>query len=205
MTLKVEELHSKGYFHLDTLEHSDIGNFIKPYLFLKNGYVFGYFAASFVPLLVFGGMMGAHVARGTFDGEMLGHFFYGFSIAFLLIPLHEWIHGLAYQALGAKTVKYSANFRKLVFFAMADKYVTSYAEFKIIALAPFVVITSLSILLFFCLPYYWSLTMLGVLFVHSSCCGGDFGLLSYLHVHAVREIVTYDDVAASRSYFLVKV
>jgi hypothetical protein len=35
-------------------------------------------------------------------------------------------------------------------------------------------------------------------------CSGDFGLLSYFDVHRDKEMVTYDDKAAGRSYFYAK-
>ena len=60
-----------------------------------------------------------------------------------LIPIHELIHGLFYKLDGAPAVQYKANFKKFIFYAMADQYVTTFYSFVILAIAPFVIINTL--------------------------------------------------------------
>ena len=133
--------------------------------------------------------------------EGLVNLSYGLAIAFLLLPIHEFIHVLAYRSQGAVHTSYNANLKKFYFLAVADQFVASKKEFQIVALAPFVVITSVGfVLLFFTTPL-WSMTVLGALLTHTAFCSGDFGLLSYFDFHKDKEIVTYDDKESRVSYF----
>jgi hypothetical protein len=78
-------------------------------------------------------------------------------------------------------------------------------EFQVIALAPFVLITSMLTLLLFLVKGNWILTIAGVLVAHTAMCSGDFGLLSYFEFQKEKAVVTYDDVHAGVSYFFGKV
>lgn len=198
------ELPQHGYTEKAILSHTELIVFLRPYLFKANPYIIFYHVATFLPLAIFISSIGLQVAKHQYDWDMLSHFFYGFSIAFLLIPIHEGLHGLAYKYLGAPKVSYGANLRKFVFFALADKYVVDYREFRIVALTPFVVITLITSILYALSSIYWGYTCLGLIFVHSMCCGGDFGLLSYFWEHRNKTIVTYDDVEQKVSYFYEK-
>ncbi len=204
MKIEVDELQNAGYEPFATLYLSDIAGFIKPYLSKKNIYVYSYYAASGIPLILFMAMMGFVLAKNQGVANFFSNFFLGFSFAFLLLPLHEYIHGLAYRYVGAKNISYGADWKKFVFYAVADKFVANYQEFKIVALAPFMVITFLGIVLFFVLPADWKYSMVGMIFLHSAFCGGDFGLLSFFKENIDKEIVTYDDVPNKISYFLVR-
>ena len=85
--------------------------------------------------------------------------------------------------------------------APADQFVANKKEFQIVALAPFVVITSVGLVLLFFTTPLWSMTVLGALLTHTAFCSGDFGLLSYFDFHKDKEIVTYDDKESRVSYF----
>jgi len=129
------------------------------------------------------------------------HYFIGFSIAFLLVPLHEYIHVLAYKSQGAKNTSYDSNIKKFFFLALADKFVAAKNEFRIVALAPFASITSILLLLLTISSYSWTLTILGILLCHTAMSSGDFALLSYFEFHRDKEVVTYDNVEEKTSYF----
>ncbi|MGJ8868839.1 hypothetical protein, partial [Salmonella enterica] len=49
-------------------------------------------------------------------------FGFGCALTFLLIPIHEGLHGIAYKMCGAPTVTFAANWKKLYFMAIADKF-----------------------------------------------------------------------------------
>jgi hypothetical protein len=85
--------------------------------------------------------------------------------------------------------------------AMADQFVASRREFRLVALAPFLLINLVSIFLFFTVPLAWTYTVLGTLLTHTAFCSGDFGLLSYFEFHQDKEVVTYDDKENQVSYF----
>jgi hypothetical protein len=123
---------------------------------------------------------------------------------FLLIPIHEYIHVLAYKSQGALHTSYDSNWKKFYFMALADKFVANKHEFSIVALAPFVVITTMLGLALFWVEGLWSFTIIGTLIMHTAASSGDFGILSYFYFHKDKDIITYDDVGNKISYFYGK-
>lgn len=200
MKLQPQELAQEGFVLMDELAHQDLLPFIQRYIKHKTKATILYYAAN---ILMMGLAVGLLIRFGkTGFADAFAHFSYGIGLAFLLIPLHEYIHALAYKAQGAKQTSYDANLRKFYFMAMADQFVASRKEFQVVALAPFLTITAIFIILLFIVPGVWMVTVAGGMLTHTSMCSGDFGLLSYLEVHRDKEMVTYDDKAAGRSYFL---
>ena len=121
-----------------------------------------------------------------------------------LIPIHELIHGLFYKLAGAPTVSYKANFKKFIFYAMADKFITDQKNFVRLALAPFIVINSILIISILLSSGIISFLLAGILFIHTAGCAGDFALVSYFIENDGRNLVTYDDVSKGESYFYKK-
>jgi hypothetical protein len=103
--------------------------------------------------------------------------------------------------LGAPRVSYIANWRKLVFAALADRFVVNRREFWLVAFTPFVVLTVVLIGVGFFLPALWQLTALMTAFVHAALCAGDFALASYFWEQRDRDLVTFDDTASDRVWF----
>ncbi|MBD1364109.1 DUF3267 domain-containing protein [Mucilaginibacter sp. ZT4R22] len=206
MQLSPEELPENGYVILDKMDHLELVPFVQAYLKKSTLYSIAYFAANalVVVLMVFYFLLSLHQNKGFSAGKGFSYLAYGIGLAFLLIPLHEYIHVLAYRSQGAKNTSYDANLKKFYFMALADRFVANKREFTIVALAPFVAITlGLLIALLFTGPY-WSFTMLGMMFTHTACCSGDFGLLSYFEFNRHKSPVTYDDNTNRVSYFLGK-
>ncbi|MDO8992465.1 MAG: DUF3267 domain-containing protein, partial [Daejeonella sp.] len=129
------------------------------------------------------------------------NFSYGLALALLLLPLHEYIHVLAYKMNGAANTSYDANLRKFYFMALADKFVANKREFQIVALAPFLIISSILIGFIFIADQNWILTCVATLLAHTAMCSGDFGLLSYFDYHQDKDVVTYDEVGNNISCF----
>jgi hypothetical protein len=202
MNLKPDTLEANGYMLLDKLEHMELVPFVRTYINKRTLFSNLYMLSN---LLIFGSVgyfLVSHFKIGTFTlSEGLVNLSYGLAIAFLLLPIHEYIHVLAYKSQGAKHTSYDANLKKFYFLAVADQFVANRKEFQIVALAPFVVITSAGLLLLFFTPPLWSMTVLGTLLTHTAFCSGDFGLLSYFEFHKDKEVVTYDDKASRVSYF----
>lgn len=187
---------------LDTIRHDDLYGFIRE-AFEKRHFPF-YFMATFqllfVGVLFF--LMLKDVVQGYFRfSEEFMYFSYGLLSTVLLIAPHELIHGLAYRLVGAKKVSYEAHWRKFYFTAMADRFVVGSRAFRIVALAPFVVVTCICMVLLCILAGMWVYFILGILLTHTFFCSGDFGLLNYLETHRDKEVYTYDDQAARISYF----
>ncbi len=205
MKTKPEELLDNGYTLLDKLEHKELIPFVKLYLKKRTLSALAYKCSniSSIGFIVFWfwknfGTTNFHITEG------INYFLCGIAMAFLLIPLHEYIHVLAYKSQGAEKTSYDVNWKKFYFMAVADKFVVSKKEFQIIALAPFVSITAVLILLFVFSTPVWSFALLGMLLTHTAFTSGDFALLSYFEYHKEKEIVSYDDKENGISYFYCK-
>ncbi len=203
--MEVEELGELGYVELDVMDHDNILPFIRTYIG-KSGAVKWILAlACFLPLgYSVGSIIGLHVRDQLPWGEGVNLFFMGISCAFLLIPLHECIHMLAYRSQGATRTSFGVDLKRFVFLALADSFVADRRAFRIVAAAPFVVITFCLLAPIAFVDVKTQLVLLGAMSAHTACCSGDFGLLAYFDHHKGKDLVTYDDVAAKRSYFLAR-
>lgn len=202
MIVRPDELTEKGFVLLDKLEHKELIPFIKIYIKKRTKYSIVYNLSNFLIFGLVGYLFMIGFKQPDFDfGNRLTHFSFGLAIAFLLVPLHEYIHVLAYKSQGATNTSYDVNLKKFYFMALADKFVANKKEFEIVALAPFVIITSILTILFFIVNPNWNLTIFGILLMHTAMCSGDFGLLSYFEFNNDKQVVTYDDIENKISYF----
>lgn len=205
MKIHPSELENHGYTLQDRLEHHELIPFVQTWLKKSTFYSRLFIAFNVLALALLGMAFGFNAGRGSISiGEGLNHFSYGMGIAFLLIPIHEYIHVVAYRSQGAANTSYDVNWKKLYFMAVADQFVAGRREFQIVALAPFAIISTVLFIAFFLVSPVWQFAVLGTFFTHTACCGGDFSLLSYFQYHSDREVVTYDDAASKVSYFFVK-
>jgi hypothetical protein len=205
MKISPDALESHGFAHQDTLEHQDLIPFVQKYLKKPTVSSRLYTAAN---LLLFAALVANFVYQNGANeitiGTGLTFSSFGISIAFLLIPLHEFIHVLAYKYVGAERTSYDVNWKKFYFMALADRFVADRKEFKIVALAPFITITSLGLMALLLTSAEESFIPLSTILVHSAFCGGDFGILSYFDFHKDKTVVTYDDISTGKSYFLTQ-
>src|SRR6201989_3055301 len=142
MNLKPEELEANGYVLLDEMNHVKIKPFVKNYITKKTRFSYIYYLSvllSFSFLLFF--CVKLHLSENYPVSRILLRVALGILLILALVPIHELIHGLAYKLLGAKNTSYDVHLKKFYFLAIADKFVTSEREFKIIALAPFLIIS----------------------------------------------------------------
>lgn len=202
MKIKPDELLENNYVLLGKLRHKELVPFIQTYIKKRTKYSVIYYLCN---LIVFG-LAGYFFVKGyssaDYDpGDRFTHFAYGLAIAFALLPIHEYIHALAYKSQGATKTSYDANLKKFYFMALADKFVVNKKEFEVVALAPFVVITTVLTILLFIVNSNWTLTITGVLLTHTAMCSGDFGLLSYFEFNKDKNVVTFDDSDNKISYF----
>ncbi len=205
MNMKPEELTENGYVLLDKLEHNELVPFIRMYMKKWTKYTVFYYLCNLIlfGVVVYLLVQGYNLPNYSF-GDRFTHLSYGFALAFALIPLHEYIHVLAYKSQGATTTSYDVNLKKFCFMALADKFVANKKEFEIVAIAPFITISTTLLLVLFNVNASWQLMLSGGLLAHSAMCSGDFGLLSYMEFHKDKQPVTFDDVAHKISYFYGK-
>lgn len=204
MKLNPSDLENNGFKLQDELGHKELIPFVRSYMKKRTFYTVFYTICNLIVAVGIVLLFVIHRNTQIEFGDGIAYLSYGFAIAFLLIPLHEFIHVLAYKSQGAKDTSYDTNLKKFYFMAMADKFVANRKEFTIVALAPFAVISLVLILLLFLVDSYWMYTILGILLTHTAFCSGDFGLLSYFEFHKDKEVVTYDDKENRVSYFYAK-
>jgi hypothetical protein len=205
MNIDPTDLTQHGYVEIDRLGHKELVPFIRTYMKKPTLFSILYYLANIICFALVGYLFAIRINSSDYDvGDRFTHFSYGLALAFVLLPLHEYIHVVAYKSQGAKNTSYDANFRKFYFMALADKFVANEKEFRVIALAPFVFISSSLILLLFLVDGNWNLTIAGTLLTHTAMCSGDFGLLSYFEFHKDKDVVTYDDISNGVSYFYAK-
>lgn len=205
MNILPDQLESSGFRQLDSLDHKELVPFIRNYLGKRTRTKYLYIMLNLLFLLTALFLFFHSVkSEGLSFATSFGWLAYGFASTLLLIPIHECIHALAYRMMGAKHTSFDANIRKFYFLAMADQFVSSRREFQFVALAPFVLISLLLLFAMMIVPVNWQLMISGVLFMHTACCSGDFGMLCYFEVHREKELVTYDDRKAGQTYFFAR-
>lgn len=197
----IQELLAKGFVVEDKLSHSEIIPFVQVNLKKRTASTVVFVMAN---LLVVAAIVYNMTIVPIAIDAALSKFSLGMVCAFALIPIHEMIHGAVYYLVGAREVKYEANFRKFVFYAMADKFVANARQFALVAIAPFAVITTTLVVTCFFVSPANSFVVLGALLVHTGACSGDFGLMSYFDSNKEYEVVTIDDRDAATSYFLIR-
>lgn len=202
MNIKPEQLLEKGYVKLDELGHKELVPFIQTYIKKVTKYSVIYYVSNIIVFGLVGYLFVQNYNSPDYSfGERFTHFSYGLAIAIALLPLHEYIHVLAYKSQGAANTSYDANLKKFYFMALANKFVANKKEFEIVALAPFIIITSTLTVILFIVTSTWTLTVASILLAHTAMCSGDFGLLSYFEFNKDRQVVTYDDTENKISYF----
>jgi len=205
MELKPEELREQGFILLDSLDHQQLIPFVQKYLKKNTSISWMYTGINifFIAVIVYWLWKSVYVENIKFL-DCFSYLSFGIFFVFLLIPIHEYIHVLAYKSQGAQHTSYDVNWKKFYFMALAHQFVADRTEFSIVALAPFVVITITLSLALFWANGLWHFTILGTLTMHTAACSGDFGILSYFYFHKDHDIVTYDDIENKISYFYGK-
>ncbi|MFP4096864.1 MAG: DUF3267 domain-containing protein [Cyclobacteriaceae bacterium] len=199
-----DTLSSQSYKMEAQLDHSELLSFVREALSKKTAAAIIYkllnllLAGSLAALLVYALVQGAEYFLAAMAYTLLG-----MGGAMLLIPLHEALHALAYRILGAENITFDIKLKKFYFSTLAHGFVINRREFMIMALLPFVVITTFCLFALTWVSGPWSYFLASVLLIHTACCSGDFGLLSY--VSGLRgEVVTYDDVGQKLTFFFVR-
>ncbi|HMM11670.1 MAG TPA: DUF3267 domain-containing protein [Bacteroidales bacterium] len=201
-----DDLPGQGFRLVDELSHADLTPFLMKYLKLRGRFIKVWLVATAINVLLLTSLVTMLMLRGKAGfGTLAESVLPALLLLLLLIPLHEWLHALAYRCAGSKKVSYIINWKKLYVAALADRFVISRKPFYAIALAPFVIISSLLfIALLVCTNPFWQLAMATTLLLHTISCLGDFVMINYMQLRPEKEVVTYDDNEKGMSYFWVR-
>jgi hypothetical protein len=153
----------------------------------------------FVIMAGIGGMAGVCIAKSAapFPWWQLAVAVGGL---FLLLPIHEGIHALVFKALRAPEVGFGYSIKSLIIYAYAQRFVMTLRENAVVAVMPFLVITTGLVIAWGVWPSLW-LMWGSILFYHTLACIGDYVLVVYAVKNRHRTVFTYDDLDERKSYF----
>ncbi len=122
-----------------------------------------------------------------------------------LIIIHELFHALAYLLTGARKISFGVILKKFVFYALADRQVIAPRAFHIVALAPFVVVKLVCLVVIFAtgdiqLRYFF----MTIMCLHSLFCAGDMAMLAFYNLHRGKEIYNFDNRSEGKTYFYIR-
>ena len=206
MKLKPQELENEGYELLSSLHHDELIPFLKESFEHKSNLVRWFNRWNIFLLLLIGLLFAVdfYTAEDFKWGIRFLYLSWGVLLSLLLIPIHEYLHALAYKYVGAKDTSYDVNWKKLYFMAMADQFVANYKEFRIVALTPLVFISICFLILLLFPLGLWKFSFISILITHSLFSSGDIAILNYFTAHREKGLVTYDDKVKRMSYFYIK-
>ncbi len=183
---------------LVTLGLNDIAAFAKEYYWQRRSWVtVAHVAFSLLTVVVWimAGIRGHYSADRwltTFGNSVLTFF--------ILLPIHEGIHGLVYKIAGAADVRYGGSLKKVYAYAIAHRFVANGRVFAWVAAMPFIVINTALIIAALTIPAY-RFILLGILMFHTAGTSGDCAMLNLLWLNRDHDIYTFDDANAHASYF----
>lgn len=196
------EAEAAGYVPVERWDVSEIMYFIRREMRERTFWLHGHTAA--LASLIGLGLFRAYVdlADGAaWFGDVALPLGAGVLAMVLFVVPHELIHGLAYRWVGAPRVEYGADWRRLVFHASAPGFVMDYSRMRVVALAPFALLSTVLALYLVTVggPWWWA--GYGLALIHTQGCLGDAAMLN---VFARRERptawITFDD--AERGHFV---
>jgi hypothetical protein len=202
MALKVEDLEDQcKYRELLKIPYDELITFVLDYIRRRSGLMIFFWAIC----LIFLGL--ALTVRINIAGyfpikNILFHSFLGFVFfPILCIPVHEGLHIIPYFLGGARSIRIGMDLKQYLFYVTAHRHVTPPAQFKFVALVPFLVTSLVLLYLVFTLPGLWKWSLSLFLFVHATMCAGDFAMLNFYFLNRRKKIYTWDDFDKKIAYF----
>ncbi len=205
-SIRPDDLPVLGFRQVDELRHDDLITFLLLHFRRRGIFMVIWWVASVLSFLFFAFFSVYHLWEGDIDIQW---FIIGFLpalvILFLLIPLHEGLHGLAYKWAGASRVSYQVNWQKFYVAALADCFVLERQSFYVVALTPFVVVSIILLIAVVAAgTVFWQIVFSLVLLFHTLSSLGDFVMIHYMQLRPEKEVVTFDDNARNTTFFWAK-
>jgi len=155
----------------------------------------------FAMIYVVMGLIGSELSWIMIIKQSLAGIFAG---SFLVIPLHELLHGLAYRILGARKIRFGADLQQFIFYVTADRYPVSGSELCFLAMTPFVLINAATVAM---VALWFPQVILFPAFLllsHNIMCIGDFALVNFV-LQKRNRVFTFDETDHRKSYFYEEV
>ena len=124
-------------------------------------------------------------------------------IPLLLIPVHEGAHLIPFRLSGARDIRFGADLRQGIIYVTAHRFVAGRRLFSIVALTPFLLVSSGLVAAIFLCPPWWQWVLSMTLLAHTTMCVGDAAMLGFISGFRNREVYTWDDADRKEAYFYV--
>jgi hypothetical protein len=194
-------INDKQYRHILTLSYNEIVPFVFRYLKKYTFPVLLYLillSLSFIWFIISWISLDSDYSTLLIGTHMLAGLV---IIPLLLVIPHELLHIVPYYISGARKIRIGAEWKQYYFYVTADKFPVSSTVFICVALTPYIIITTIFIILgLFSLPL-WQMTFIASLFVHMTMCAGDLALINFYYINREKNIITWDDVEKKEAYF----
>jgi hypothetical protein len=206
MAIQVKDLDDQTkYRHLLTIPYQGLIQFVFEYLKKRSRLTFFFLSVClfFLSLTVF-----ARIKIAGFFPEIdiIIHTVLGLIIfPVLCIPVHELIHIIPYYISGARNIRVGIDLKQYLFYVTAHRHVAAPIQFIVVAIAPFITISTAFTFLVFLLPGLWKWSLSLFLFAHATMCAGDFALMNFYFLNRDKKIYTWDDADKKIAYFYEKI
>jgi hypothetical protein len=206
MSLKIEDLDDQNSFRLFlTVSYKNLMDFVFEYLKKKSLFIYLFWLVSFIFLgiavFIRIKIAGYYPLTSIIFHSMLGLI----VLPVVCIPIHELLHAVPLLITGAKNIRVGMDLKQYLFYVSAHRYVASPLQFWIVALFPFVILSTVMIFLVILLPGLWKWTLSSFMFVHATMCAGDFAMLNLYFINRDKKIYTWDDVDKREAYYYEKI
>jgi len=118
-----------------------------------------------------------------------------------LVPVHEGSHLIPFLLAGARDIRFGADLKQGIIYVTAHRFVAGRKLFSVVAMAPFILITTSLIVSILVCPAWWKWVLSMTLFVHSTMCAGDAALIGFMGSFGKRRVFTWDDADLKVAYF----
>jgi hypothetical protein len=202
MPYSVQDLEDQTRFRLLLrVQYDELLDFVLTYLRKKSALI-AIFAASCILFLLIAVYIRISIA-GLFPlAKIILHTLIGLIILPLLsIPVHEILHIIPYWLQGARDIRAGMDLRQYLFYVTAHRHVAAPGEFRFVAMFPYLLISTVLILLIPLVPGLWKWSLSLFLFFHATMCAGDFALLNFYFLNKQKKIYTWDDAEEKVAYF----
>jgi len=206
MSLRTDELEDQSKYRcLLALQYSDLIPFIFKYMKRATPLIIVFWLLCSFFLVIAVGIR-IDLAYGVSNLNIFLHSLMGFIVfPIIIIPIHEALHIIPYYLSGARDIRMGIDLKQYIFYVTAHRYVATPAQFIIVALIPFALISMALSVMIIILPGLWKWSFSAFLFVHATMCAGDAALLNFYFVNRNKKIYTWDDADEKMAYFYEKI